>query len=223
MYESVLQYVRNRIEKLPEQYTWSFTEGALPFDIRLPAGSWFEKNLALKKALHLAWQLGSRDARIALCDWYISVWGGIRRNSAENIRLYATGSEENIFARGVQGIASWSKALTIRDPGRFAIFDSRTSVSLTAIQVLANTPDPVIFPPLPSQNTQVKGASALVRTLCKTRAFQRVAPSSCYADYNRLLIDVAKNVGRGITNQMVEMVLFADAELLGEKLIRHYQ
>ncbi|TCF97838.1 hypothetical protein BZM26_28825 [Paraburkholderia strydomiana] len=66
MYESVLQYVENRIEKLPEQYTCSFAEGALPSDIRLPARSWFEKNLALKTALHLAWQLGSRDARIAL-------------------------------------------------------------------------------------------------------------------------------------------------------------
>ncbi|MDB5781274.1 hypothetical protein [Caballeronia mineralivorans] len=221
MYEATLQYVKDRIEKLPTQYSWSFSEDALPCNIRLPAGGWFEKNLALKTALNVAWQAGSRGERIELCNWYIAVWGGIRRNSEEKMRFYATGSEESILTRGVQGIASWSKALTVRAPSRFAIFDARTSLSLTAIQLLANTPNPMVFPSLPSQNNQVKAANALVTTLRKTHRFQLVTSSGCYLEYNRLLSDIARAVGQGLTNQMVEMVLFADAELLGEELLRH--
>ncbi|MRT01552.1 hypothetical protein GJQ57_23185 [Ralstonia pickettii] len=207
---------------LPVVYDWSFNENTVPLGIRALGKDWFEKNLALKTALHEAWLNSTDGDRRRICDWYIQTWGGIRRNTEENLCLYGTGDEESILARGVRGMASWSKALTIRNPNTFAIADARTCISLNAIQLLADAPDIRIFPSLPSRNSRVPRAQRVVSRLRAERKLRSVESRGCYLKYNKLLIDVANAVGRGVTNQMVEMLLFAQADKLSEDLINRH-
>lgn len=180
MHNTVIRYVADNIDSLPVVYDWSFNEDAVPLGIKAPGKNWLEKNLALKTALHEVWLNGSDNDRKKACDWYIQTWGGIRRNTDGNLRLYGTGSEENILARGVRGMASWSKALTIRNPNRFAIADARTCISLNAIQLLAGASAIRIFPSLPSRNSRVPRAQRIVRRL---RAEQNLisVDSTCHA------------------------------------------
>ena len=219
MHETVLRYVADNIDSLPVVYDWSFNEDTVPLGVKALGRNWFEKNLALKTALHEAWLNGSDDDRKRICDWYSQTWGGIRRNTEDNLRLYGTGSEESILARGVQGMASWSKALTIRNPNSFAIADARTCISLNAIQLLAGATAPRIFPSLPSRNSRVPRAQSVVKLRQRERNLRKIESQNCYPSYNKLLIDIANAVGRGVTNQMVEMLLFAQADKLSEDLI----
>ena len=90
MHETVLRYVADNIDSLPVVYDWSFNEDTVPLGVKALGRNWFEKNLALKTALHEAWLNGSDDDRKRICDWYIQTWGGIRRNTEDNLRLYGT-------------------------------------------------------------------------------------------------------------------------------------
>jgi len=222
MYNAILRYARENIDGLRESYDWKFKEETVPCGIRVADESWYEKNLTLKALLNAAWLEGSSEERYQLCFWYIRDWGGIRTNSEETSRLYAAGSEESILARGVKGIASWSKALTVRNPKKFAIFDARTSISLNAIQLLSNVSDPMIFPHLPSRNSSVPKAQKIVALLQRQRQYKEVDHSSCYMVYNKLLLDIAAAIGEGFTNQQVEMVLFAQAAKLSDDLISRH-
>lgn len=223
MKDTILHHVRATIDQLPEIYNWDFDESLLPSGVRIsPVKTVLEKNLQLKQALNKAWLAGCEDTRRTLSDWYIKVWGGVNGNGNETLAFYANAPEGAIFARGKQGIASWSKSLTIRDPDRFAIFDARTSISLNALQLLNGTPKPKLFPTLPSRNTKVPAAQKLARAIGLKDKLDFVKAKSVYADYLRLLDDVAKGTGNGVTNQMVEMLLFAQAEHLSASLVARY-
>ncbi|MGS1073524.1 hypothetical protein [Burkholderia glumae] len=224
MYDAILSHVRATIDELPKLYGWNFDEATVPLGIRLPAFKTLaEKNLALKATLNAAWHRGSVDERKLISDWYIKDWGGVRTNAPETLHLYATANEEDILARGATGIASWSKALTIRDPVRFATFDARTSISLNAIQLLGGTSKPIIFPSLPSRNSRVPAAQKAVKRVQRESGYKSVGPAAVYAVYNNLLADVAAALGESVTNQMVEMLLFAQADELSETLVAQHE
>lgn len=223
MKDTILHHVRATIDQLPEIYDWDFDDSLLPAGVRIsPAKTVLEKNLRLKQALNKEWLVGCEDTRRALSDWYIKVWGGVNGNGDDTLAFYANAPESAIFARGKQGIASWSKSLTIRDPSRFAIFDARTSISLNALQLLNGTPKPKLFPALPSRNTKVPVAQKLVRAIGVKGKLDFVKGNSVYADYLELLDEVSKGVGNGVTNQMVEMLLFAQAEHLSASVVARY-
>ncbi|RKP48276.1 hypothetical protein D7S89_13200 [Trinickia fusca] len=223
MYDTILRHVRATIRELPKLYGWDFDETTVPLGIRLPdTKTLVDKNLALKAMLNAAWRRGSDIERKVISDWYIKDWGRVRTNAPETLLLYATANEEDILARGATGIASWSKALTIRDPMRFTTFDARTSISLNALQLLGRTPKPLIFPSLPSRNSRVPLAQKTAKRVQKLNEYESIKPTATYRVYNKLLADVAAALGDSITNQMVEMVLFAQADELSERLVAHY-
>ncbi|KVE68124.1 hypothetical protein [Burkholderia vietnamiensis] len=223
MYDAILRHVRATIHQLPKLYDWDFDETTVPLEIRLPdTETLVDKNLALKAMLNAAWRRGSDTERKVISDWYIKDWGRVRTNAPETLLLYATANEEEILARGATGIASWSKALTIRNPMRFTTFDARTSISLNAIQLLGGTPKPLIFQSLPSRNSRVPLAQKTVKRVQKLNEYERIKPNETYRIYNKLLADVAATLGDSITNQMVEMLLFSQADEFSEKLVAHY-
>jgi hypothetical protein len=223
MKDTILRHVRATIDQLPELYNWDFDESRLPTGVRLePTENVLEKNLRLKQALNEAWLAGCENTRRALSDWYIKVWGGVNGNGDDTLAFYAGAAESSILARGTQGIASWSKSLTIRDPNRFAIFDARTSISLNALQLLNGTPNPKLFPMLPSKNSKVPVAQKLVKAIGARDKLDFLKGASMYAYYLGILSDVAKGVSDDVTNQMVEMLLFAQAEQLCSSLVGRY-
>lgn len=224
MYDAILRHVRRTIHELPKLYGWDFDETTVPLGIRLSAFKTLaEKNLALKATLNAAWHRGSVHERKVISDWYIKEWGGVRTNAPETLLLYATANEEEILARGATGIASWSKALTIRDPIRFATFDARTSISLNVVQLLGGTTNPLIFPSLPSRNSRVPEAQKAVKRAQRESGYKSVGPAAVYTVYNNLLADIAAALGDSVTNQMVEMLLFAQADQLSERLVAHHE
>ncbi|MGF6809538.1 hypothetical protein OKW30_004664 [Paraburkholderia sp. Clong3] len=224
MHKAILEYVEKNLPSLPETYGWSIPD-SVPCKFEWTEGetSLMDKNLSLKTRLHDAWLVGSPLERVRLCNWYIADWGGIHTNSEQNITFYSVGDEDEIMSRGITGIASWSKALTVRDPYRFAIFDARTSISLNAIQILNGVSAPVFFPKLPSRNGRVVAAQKVVASMARQQASAKIDNRSCYSTYRDMLAHIATSLGQGVSNQMVEMVLFSKADELSEALYTRKQ
>ena len=94
--------------------------------------------------------------RLGLAKWYVSVWGGIRANKPETIEKYVRLSETALAGSGsVQGVATWSKILAMRNPDNYAIYDARVSAALTAIQFANGAQNPILFPRVQSRNTKI--------------------------------------------------------------------
>ena len=62
-----------------------------------------------------------------IATWYVSVWGGIRANKIGTIERYVRLSEEQLAASDLQGVATWSKILTVRNPNYYPIYDARVA------------------------------------------------------------------------------------------------
>ena len=144
-------------------YTWRINVNDLPEGVSLPHGGPYHQGVSLKQQLNLRWQFASDEKKVLLVDYYIRVWGGIKKNSPETINRYADQTPGQLIALGKKGIASWSKALCIRDPNRFAIYDARVAVALNALQVIDKIFEPQLFPLLQGRNTEIKSAPAQLR------------------------------------------------------------
>lgn len=145
----------------------------------------------------------------------------MRSNRPETLALYHGSDARTNIARGDKGIASWSKALCVRDPHAFAIFDARVSASLNALQVIhrARIPAPLRFPLLASRNREVARRSALLRRHFQQHAWPRV-DKGFYDAYLGLCKAVGERIGPAGAPMpvcAVEMALLAHTEeLLGK-------
>lgn len=144
----------------------------------------------------------------------------MRGNRTEILETYhRAGAEENI-ARGKTGIASWSKALCVRDPLQYAIFDAWVSASLNALQIIhqARIDLPIRFPVLASQNSQVTQGNAQLKRHFTTHGWL-AEPAIFYRDYLELCRSAGARLGvpgEPLPVYAVEMALFAHTEeLLG--------
>lgn len=178
-------------------------------------------NCRLKEQLHLGWREADAARRARLEHYYIHVWGGVRTNRPEKLQAYHRVSAEENIARGKAGIASWSKALCVRDPFKFAIFDARVAASMNALQVIHRLPgsESLRFPLLASRNTVVSRGNAQLQKWFREHAWPRVRPAF-YADYLHVCESVAARLGatgRPLPIFAVEMALFASAEELLNK------
>ncbi|WP_431158827.1 hypothetical protein [Winogradskyella poriferorum] len=140
----------NNIEKAIEQYcdlnltnennwyNWSIDMNNLPEQINIYDGNNYEQNIQLKQDLNKLWaKTNNQEEKENLIKYYIRDWGGIRTNRPETIKKYtASTTEELINTLGKRGIASWSKALVVKDSENYAIFDARVSISLNCVQIL---------------------------------------------------------------------------------------
>ena len=215
-------------------YTWPVDDGKL-FEhtgITLRSYSRLDKNIELKHALHERFVQVPCDERTRIVKYYVEVFGGIRGLAPDILRDYACDRAKSLAGHGLERIASRSKALVLHNPRRYAIYDSRVSVSLnyliirrvgmtTGTSVTTNRRRKC-FPLPPSQNRLIQHAQSTCRTLAERFgiAFYDETPSPgsghFYLDYLRSLRDCARRLGelrqRRICIHFIESMLFGLAE-----------
>lgn len=214
----VAKYVGDKRALGTAWYGWKVDAGKAPpgvLDGGVQGGDWYAKNVDLKHRLHQVWR-DQVDRRAELERYYIGGWGGVRSNRPKTLEAYHRASADENIARGKTGIASWSKALCVRDPLKYAIFDARVSASLNALQIIHRIDQPVRFPLLASRNAAVKRADAYLRSHFRTYAWPGES-ASFYEDYLALCRSVGARLGRPgdpLPIYAIEMALFAHTEEL---------
>ena len=213
--DAVTQYISDHIGMLEIDYKWKFSLDKLPIKIEFSNESLLNQNINLRNALHNEWKTATQEQRLLIISWYISEWGGVKANRSEKLAIYASSEPEQLIKRKAAGIASWSKALSVVDPFRFAIFDARVSSAINSIQIIKKVSNPRYFPDLPSRNKTIVSATAAAKTTVK-KNWKSASKDTFYQEYNALLGNIAAEIGGGATLQTVEMVLFSRAEILAE-------
>ncbi|KIF83295.1 hypothetical protein [Noviherbaspirillum autotrophicum] len=199
-------------------YDWKINWDKVPAGIAKTHGNDYEQNVALKNALSADWQAGDASRRRDLEHYYIAVWGGVRTNSPDKLQMYFGNTDAENIALGKSGIASWSKALTVRDPRKHAIYDARVGAALSALQIRDRVAHPVRFPLLLSRNTLIASRNPMLKQWADEHHWPAISPSfySDYLDLCRKTTTRLRAEVRDIDVQIytVEMVLFAHAEAL---------
>jgi len=192
-------------------YTWRpINPARLPTGLVLAPGNQFSQNVALKLGLSTHYAAATTDARkIELTEYYIATWGGVRSNGRVKIECYSLDAIPTLIALGSVGIASWSKALCIRAPSQYSIYDARVAIALNAIQISAGVTCPVFFPLLKSQNGLIQRGNVLMRTFAQTAHWAQVPQPLFYQEYNAALSAVAN--AQAVGQYVIEMLLFAKA------------
>ena len=214
-------------------YTWPVDDGKLleHTGIRLRSYSRLDKNIELKHALHERFVQAPSDERTRIVKYYVEVFGGIHGLARDVLREYACDRAKSLASHGLERIASRSKALVLHDPRRYAIYDSRVSVSLNYLIIrrighgrghLGQKDGRKCFPLPPSQNALIQNAQRTCRTLAERFGidFYDNSPSPdsehFYRVYLRCLKDCAQRLGelrqRRFCIHFVESMLFSFAE-----------
>jgi hypothetical protein len=189
-------------------YEWKdINANLLPDGVVLPKANQYRQNVFLKQRLHQLWQDGTDEIKISLVRYYISTWGGVRRNPPKKIELYALQSPAQLIELGTQGVASWSKALCVQNPYRYAIYDARVAVSLNSLQIINKTDSPQFFPTLLGQNKRVNQASQIISKYAAENKWQLLSSDKFYNKYLEVISETAKELSCELYT--VEMLLFA--------------
>ena len=214
--DAILALTNQKVDDDNDWYCWNDINPAkLPKGVTLPAGNAFARNVVLKRELHRLWNASQEDDQLELAKYYVAVWGGVKRNSADTLRKYVTASQDDVIANGVKGVASWSKVLCIRDPEAYAIFDARVSTSLNCLQIIHGVPNPVLYPLLPGQNRTIQKGTEHITTLAGANAWTPASEHQYYRKYLSLVSEVANSCeAPNAKIYTIEMLLFALAESL---------
>jgi hypothetical protein len=217
--EALLELCKRTINDSNDWYSWrKINEKKLPSGITLPCGNHYEQNVYLKTALRNKWVKSDDAGKVEIVCYYISTWGGIHKNSEETIQRYSNATPENLIALGIQGVASWSKALCVYNPIKYAIFDARVSASINSLQIIYGINSPSLYPVLSSRNKTIVKANSMFKQKAMLEGWTKKAESEYYSDYLNLLKSVKHNLnGRGVEIYTIEMLLFSKAEELIKK------
>jgi hypothetical protein len=212
--EAVTKLASKSLKGENSWYVWEIDRNKIPKGVTITIGSQYSENLKLKYELHKLFKMGDKKMNAELIEYFIKTWGKIKGNKPETMENYKNETHpKKLIEKGVKGVASWSKALTIHDPDKYAIFDARVSVSLNCLQIINSTTSKLLFPLLPSQNNKIKHTNKLLKGNCMKR--WDLAQNNCfYLQYIGLLKAVAKEVKSNIVT--IEMLLFAKAEDLAK-------
>jgi len=219
--DAIKKLAKDNVNSANDWYSWrAINESKLPEGLSLPQGNQYKKNLALKTQLTA--KLGAvtdHEERKQLLKYYISTWGGIHGNSDETLNKYTRSTSEELKAMGSHGIASWSKALCIHDPGKFAIFDARVSASLNALQIIKSIEDAQLYPVLTSRNNVIKKGIKFIKAIAKKDAWDIAPECGFYDTYLGYLKRAASSLDKdmGVSVATIEMLLFSKSEELVKK------
>lgn len=201
-------YLKNK-KDLENEYKWKVDSVKIPAVIsRKHSDNNFELNLDLKEQLTRAFKVGNIKTQEELIHFYIYHWGGIRSNSRNTLEKYYFLKPENLISFGLKGISSWSKAITVHDYTKYAIFDARVSASLNGLQLSIN--NAYFFPNIASRNNVIKQFNTKIKHYAKRNSWVIMPNYTFYNEYLELLYNVSKNAGVSIAH--IEMCLFAYAE-----------
>jgi hypothetical protein len=213
--EAIADHGRANLTETNDWYRWPVNPSFLPTGVFLPEGSYYAQNVALKQQLSVLYSSANTQVKIEITYYYISKWGGIKKNTDEKIRSYALDTPASLIAKGSQGIASWSKALCIRCPNDYAIYDARVALSLNCLQMVTAVDRPIIFPQLAGQNKRINKGSRTIRQYATKHGWMPEQQAHFYQKYNDILSAAAKLLD--VNLYTLEMLLFAKApELLQE-------
>jgi hypothetical protein len=213
--EAIVAHGKANLTEANDWYRWHVNPSFLPAGIVLPRGNAYVQNVALKLQLSNMYATADDHIRQEITEYYIAKWGGIRRNTQENIRIFAFDTPASLIARGSRGIASWSKALCIRCPNEYAIYDARVALSLNCLQITGPVNLPMRFPLLLGQNKLISLGSRMVLRYASVHGWAIARERDFYREYNDVLSFAAQLLGVGLYT--LEMLLFAKApELLQE-------
>jgi hypothetical protein len=213
--ESITTLSKNTLDRNNDWYSWKkinekFLESK--FGITLPSGNQYTKNIALKKRLHEKWMKADKNEKIQVIKYYISTWGGIHRNSREKIDFYSDSNPKTLIDKGSDGVASWSKALCIYDPKKYAIFDARVSASLNALQVMDVSEIPMLYPACSSRNATIVSANKFIKTHSEKNGCIELDPQKFYMNYLHVITEVSEFLSVNVCT--IEMILFSKSEEL---------
>jgi hypothetical protein len=171
------------------------------------AGTAPERNIAFRRHLHELWRTAcarqDKKEKLRLAKHYVVEWGGVKSNKPETLELYAGMQSRELINRGMDGISSWSKIISIHSPRKYPIYDARVALSLNAIQAMTMGEIRLWFP-IPS--TQIKTIPIEAKRLQMLRAVgYRIRHKDAYKTYLAYL----DKMGLGRRRQRTEMLLFA--------------
>lgn len=213
LYQAILDFSHQHIDDLKQSYTWEINLEHLPVDLSLSGNTIYEQNISLRHQLHHAFSVATDfEEKYKIIRWYIYHWGGVKANSDSTLTEYSQSSPEILILKGVDGIASWSKALSIIDPVRYAIYDARFAMSLNALQVIYAVDLPQYFPPLKGRNTLINFFQAKLQTTFLQ--WNKANTQTFYQEYLALLQQIADQFSENVTRHEVEMLLFAHTDEL---------
>jgi hypothetical protein len=206
--EAIVDYGRAKLTPTNDWYAWKVINLAkLPDGVFLPVGNQYLLNVALKLALSRIYAVGDDETKIALTHYYIVAWGGIRKNGSEKMRSYSLLEPKTLILNGVKGIASWSKALCVRNPAMYAIYDARVSLALNCIQKIYQVDNPLLFPLLKGQNNAVNSGTKRIKQYAQDNAWPVAPQENFYSLYNATLTLAAIDLQVEIFT--LEMLLFS--------------
>ena len=221
--------LRRRVVDAVEWYTWPINDTKLRecTDVTLRSYSALDRNVELKHALHQRFENAADEEQEKLVRYYVTTWGGINIGD-DTCRQYARRSAEDLARRGLENIASRSKALVLHDPSRYAIYDSRVAVSLNYLVIrrvghdrgyIGQKDGRKCFPLPPSRtNDWTQSAHDACRTLSERFdiPFYDKNEPDFYTDYLSGIREAASRLsdaeGRKICMHWVESMLFGMAE-----------
>ncbi|MXO64900.1 hypothetical protein [Altericroceibacterium endophyticum] len=217
-------YFQAALPQLETDYTWSIPQSFEEYGFR---GRGYEANKQLKYHFSRLWHETDREGREELARKIVSDWGGVRANRPETLVRYIDWIEHERSVWPKQGVASYSKILSIVAPDKFAIYDARVAVSLIAIQYIFGSSRGVLFHYVPGRNKTTgdnKGRGFTNHPRFKSRALKhvgwtRLRPNANYQTYLDTLNRVANQLWQQTQFQDLllcdlEMSLFANAERL---------
>ncbi|MET3456338.1 hypothetical protein [Pseudomonas kilonensis] len=208
---TLLSYATQHLPSLPQIYTWKFDTALVrhSFEWEIGGSNWYEKTHALKRHASQKWG-SSPEKRMALADYAVRVWGGVKRNAPATMQGYVQTVSQGQVPSNHKGIASWSKVAAFSNPNEHAIFDARVSFSLNVLQLIHGDEQRMWFPHLAGRNTQLNACWPRLKTLARQQSWLRIATTDVYPTYIGLLVNVSRKLNVEIGD--VEMLLFSKAE-----------
>ncbi|MDF2809061.1 MAG: hypothetical protein K0S56_92 [Microvirga sp.] len=150
--------------RLDQIYHWKIPADVPCSQFERGTDSLAQANKRLKRALSNAWaaDIGSR---LELATWFVATWGGVRTNHRGTLQTYVNTSQEELAVHPIDGVATWSKILAMRNPTKYSIYDARVGAAVNALQTVMKADRPIIFPSVPSRTTKIVPFQRQLRNL----------------------------------------------------------
>lgn len=205
-YQMLIPALNAYAQRKPSQrYTWKVPQ----FERRRNEGdSDGDRAVFLRHHLHSEFKKADEGRRQKIVRFYVQNFGGIR-NDPEITPLWKTYADipaEEFFNR-LRRISSWSKALAVRDPGRFLIYDSRVATTLNLLQLDHHGEVALRFPVPPRRSLVLPRPNEL--RLRDAKVGRRLKPSETYETYLRAMSEVEPDLEK---RERLEMRMFAEAD-----------
>lgn len=209
--DAITEYIKENIDTVNIIYDWKINLTDFPDkSYKLEGDNNFNQNINLRKYIN---KIITEDEQLKqqCIFWYIKKWGGVKSNKLETLLRYVSETPQNLIKLEINGIASWSKALSIINPEKYSIYDARVALSLNSIQKIKNVQSPFLFPQLNSQNrTYVVPTQKLIK---QSKFFEdSIYRSDFYKLYLEILFNSVNKTQYSI--QAAEMILFSSSKKL---------